>query len=64
MVTKINDYSNRVPGAARRSKKSGSSNQRRHSHGREKRRPSALMLWVSLFKYQLMEALPHRDKSE
>ena len=36
---------NRVPGAAGGSKKSGSSNQRRHTQGREKRRPSTLMLW-------------------
>ena len=34
----------RVPGAAAWSKKSGASNQHRHSQGREKRRPSTLML--------------------
>ena len=36
--------SNCVTRAAGGSKKSGSSNQRRHNQGREKRRPSTLML--------------------
>ena len=40
-----NNNNNRVPGAAEGSKKLGSSNQPRHTQGREKRRPSTLMLW-------------------
>ena len=46
---KNNNYNyNRFPGAAGLWKKSGVSNQRRHTHGREKRRPSTLMLWVRM----------------
>ena len=40
---KNNSY-NHVPGGAGRSKKNGSSNQSRNAQGREKRRPSALMV--------------------
>ena len=39
-----NNYNDRAPGATGGSKESGSSNQRRHTQGWEKRRPSTLML--------------------
>ena len=40
-----NNNNNHVPGPAGGSEKLGSSNQPRHTQGREKRRPSTLMLW-------------------